>query len=428
MHALVSAPNYVISIIVVFVALFTSAAATLVFPPYGHSYGIRKATPQHLFMFFGPRTFFDDPQGLATARLDVWEDTASEKDDDEVVVYGVNAGRNQIIYNTSMWSLGLYGKAGSAKDCFSHPRGVACDRHGRVVVADSGNNRVVQLFNPKSKLQWVRAVDGKTGNDGGLRGPSRVGLDEDGTVYVTDTGNRRIAVFDSSGKLLRMFPSGSAAPTALAVADGSNYWSYFRYERVLFYADGGSKLVKCTFDGKMLLQAAMPAGHRASYGAIDYYHNYWVTDTDHHCILKFDHNLKLLETFGSYGTGDNQFDGPTGITIYKRYGQAFVAERKGAQYYWVGTDLKNASIVKGDEPGKYTLTVTATEYSFLGLFSAQGKDTCFYLQKRRIPPGTTSIQVDARGTDLFRPSLNIKLEPTYSSYTYYSWIFPVKGR
>jgi hypothetical protein len=41
-------------------------AESLVFPPYLHSYGIRKATPAHLFMILKGATKFDDPQGLAT--------------------------------------------------------------------------------------------------------------------------------------------------------------------------------------------------------------------------------------------------------------------------------------------------------------------------------------------------------------------------
>ncbi|MBN1309631.1 MAG: NHL repeat-containing protein, partial [Chitinispirillaceae bacterium] len=346
-----------------------STAASLVFPPYGHSYGIRKATPQHLFMFFGPRTFFDNPQGLATARLTAWEDTTTEKDDDEVVVYGVNSGRHQIIYNTSMWTLGLYGKQGGGKDRFLHPKGIAANGRGDVYVADSGNHRVVKLFNPKSKLRWVRNFN-TAGEGGSLRGPSRVGLDEKGRVYVADTGNRRVVVFDSTGNVLRIFPPCSGAPTALAVADGKARWSFFKNEQAVFYAEnGGKRLVKCSFDGRILRQADLPAGYAASYGAIDYYHNYWITDTEKHCILKFDRHLQLLDRFGSYGTGDNQFDSPRGITIYKRYGQVFVAERKGAQYYWIGTDCTSASIGARRQAGKYDLTVTTTEYSFVSLFS-----------------------------------------------------------
>ncbi|MBN1575175.1 MAG: hypothetical protein JW913_01390 [Chitinispirillaceae bacterium] len=417
-----------ISLLVLAAGYFPSSGASLVFPPYGHSYGIRKASPKHLFMFFGPRTFFDDPQGLATARLEAWEDTTTKKDDDEVVVYGVNSGRHQIIYNTSMWALGLYGKEGIGKDCFLHPKGVAANGRGDVYVADSGNNRVVKLFNPKSKLQWVRAFDAANGGFD-LRGPSRVGLDEKGRVYVTDTGNRRVVVFDSTGKVLRVFPPCSGAPTALAVADGKAFYSFFKNEQAVFYAEnGGKRVVKCSFNGQIIRKADLPAGNTASYGAIDYYHNYWITDTEKHCILKFDRHLKLLDRFGSYGTGDNQFDAPRGITIYKRYGQVFVAERKGAQYYWMGTDCTSASIGARRRPGSYDLTVKTTEYSFVSLFSLKGGDTCFYTRRYRVFPGGANLVVDGKGTDLLRQKMSLRVEPTYSSYTYFAWYFPVTAR
>jgi hypothetical protein len=238
------------------------SAESLVFPPYLHTYGIRKATPAHLMMFFGLRTFFNDPQGLATARLKVWDDPTKTSDDDEVVVYGVNSGRGEVIYNTSMYSLGLFGEKGSGKNQFLFPKGIAANGDGYVFVADSGNNRVVKLFNPKSDLQWRAVFTGKTANDPGLIGPSRIGIDEQVNVYVTDPGNTRIVVFDSTGTIKRYIPAaGSAAkfsngPTALAVADGHEHYSYYSYEQALYCADknGGPSLEKLGLMEKFFLK------------------------------------------------------------------------------------------------------------------------------------------------------------------------------
>ena len=413
----------VLFLIVISACLLELNGETLVFPPYGHSYGIRKATPQHLFMFFGPRTFFDNPQGLATTRLDVWDDPKTEKDDDEVVVYGVNCNRHQIIYNTSMWTLGLYGKRGNGEGCFLYPRGVAADRHGNVIVADSGNDRVVVLYNPKSSLKWVRTIDGAASGMT-LKGPTQVGIDEALRIYITDTGNRRVLRCTLEGKVLGSIEC-SAPPTALAVADGEAYWSFFRNEQALFFAEGKNVLVKTDFSGKPLIKATLPSGYAASYGAIDFYHNYWITDSANCVVIKYDHNLNLLDIFGSCGTGDNQFVEPRGIAIYKRYGQTFIAEKKGAQYYWVGTDLKSAKLSVDPDTSRYTLTVSATEYSFVSLFSIINADTCFYMKKHRIPPGNAVLGIRGKGHDLRAEKMMLKLEPTYSSYTYYSWFFPV---
>lgn len=411
---------------------FTLNAESLVFPPYLHSYGIRKATPKHLFMFFGPRTFFSNPQGLATARLRIWDDPNKKGDDDEVVVYGVNAGRGEIIYNTSMWSLGLYGQKGSGDNQFLEPRGIAADGWGHVYVADSGNNRVVKLFNPKSSLKWVTAFNAvETGLT--LKGPSRMGIDEKVNVYVTDPGNRRIVVFDSAGRVIRTIPSPGSGfifengPTALAIADGAAHWSYWNQEKAIFCADkSGSRVWKIGCDGKLMGFALMPQGHNASYGAIDYYHSYLVTDQEKHCVVKFDHNLALLDIFGSRGEGDNQFMEPRGIAIYKRFGQAFVAEKKGAQYFWMGTECKDVSLTMKDG-GVGELSVMLTDHSNLTLFSVSGKDTITYFKRQPVTCGRSVFPFTVRSDKRMRATgLLLKLEPTYSSFTYNAWYYLVK--
>lgn len=414
-------------------AFTISYSESLVFPPYLHSYGIRKATPKQLFLFFGFKTTFCDPQGLATTRLNSWDNPKTEKDDDEVIVYGINSGHHEIIYNTSMWSLALYGGKGSGEGKFLFPKGVAADPDGNVFVADSGNNRIVHLFNPKSDLQWKEAFTGKSPGEKGLLGPSRVAVDEEKMVYATDCGNRRIVVFSYNGKVMRHIPDEkqeyhfSDGPTALAVADGANRWSYFKSERVVFCADSfGTRVWKISAEGKLLKQVRLPTGYHASYGSIDYYHNYWVTDTYNHCILKFDHDLELLDIFGSYGTGDNQFVEPRGITIYKRYGQVFIAEKKGAQYYWIGTQLKSAGL-KDDGPGRFALTVKATEYSFLSLFTKNAADTVYYLKRYMAFPGSSIVRIrDREPAASGKNDFTLKIEPTYSSYTYNKWFYQIK--
>jgi len=421
-------------IIALFFFLCLSAAGeSLVFPPFLHSYGIRKATPNRLFLFFGPQTFFDDPQGLATARLKSWDDPKTENDDDEVVVYGVNSGRNEIIYNKSMWALGLYGNKGKGTDQFLHPTGIAADENGNVYVADSGNNRIVRLFNPKSKLHWKGAFNGSSPGDPGLKGPSRVGIDEKVNIYVTDPGNRRLIVFDSAGNVLRIIPGTKSGwkfvdgPTALAVADGRARWSYYFDEKFIFCADrNGTRLWKIGFDGTLHALADMPAGHAAVYGAIDYFHNYWATDTRNHCVLKFDHRMRLLDIFGCYGDGDNQFIEPRGIAIFKRYGQTFIAEKKGAQYFWVGTSLKKASLVKKGERS-YSVFIKATEYSQATLFSAVKTDTVTYFKRRWIPGDSAIIDFNVKEKNGIREQgLTLKLEPSYSSFSYNSWCYPMR--
>lgn len=361
------------------------------------------------------------------------DDTTTEDDDDEVVVYGVNSGRHQLIYNTSMWGLDAYGKEGSGKDRFRSPKGVACDPAGNVYVADCGNDRIVHLFNPERRVHWVKAFDGADSGGAGLSSPSQVAVDEDGNVYVSDTGNRRLVVFKADGHVLREIPAHGAfrfvdGPTTLAVADGRSCWSYFRSERAIFCADsGGRRIRKLSLDGKVSETIYLPVGYRAFYGAVDYYHNFWVTDTNNHCILKFDHNLDLLDTFGTYGNDDNQFAEPRGIAIWKRYGQTFVAERNGAQYYWIGTELRHHHVRPDSARNGYLVETDLTEYSYVSLMRSRGGEEPVVLRKRHVHPGRRWTVFRLKPEDVsVRDGLLLRVEPTYSSYTYYHWDCPVR--
>jgi|WetSurMetagenome_2_1015567.scaffolds.fasta_scaffold01355_8 hypothetical protein len=412
--------------------LFTPCRTqTLVEPPYLHTFGIRKATPALLFTFLGSTTEFDDPQGIATAKMKSRDDPKTHEDDDEVVVYGVNAGKNQIIYNATMWTLALYGSTGAGEGNFNAPAGIACDADGNVYVADCGNNRVVHLFNPKKEVRWAGAFTGRNQADPGLRGPCRVALDNVGRVFVSDSGNGRVAVFTSAGVPCRMYPARGdtfgfeRGPVALAVADGLEPFSYFKGEQAFFCADRqGTRLWKIGFDGGVRKRVDLPPGHHAAYAAVDYYHSLWLTDTGRHCVLKYDHDLNPLDVFGSFGEGKNQFVEPRGIAIWKHYGQTFIAEKHGAQYFWVGTDCTAKSLRENGD-NNYTLSLALTEYSFVSLF-LPGRDTVWLARKAFARPGLRRIPVtDARDALAGGNRAVLRIEPTYSSYTFFKQDCPV---
>jgi DNA-binding beta-propeller fold protein YncE len=331
-----------------------------------------------------------------------------------------------------MWGLARYGAKGYGKEQFLYPKGIATEPGGNVYVVDAGNNRIVHLFNPGKEVHWVKAFSGKSAQDPGLRSPYQIALTAAGLPFVTDTGNRRIVLFDTNGAIKQTIPSPGAppifedGPSMIAVADGSAQWSYFDDDRLIFCSDRrGERLWKLDFSGAVLATITLPQGRRACYGATDYYHNLYVTDRQNGCVLKFDRDLKLLDTFGSAGKGDNQFIEPRGIAIWKRFGQIFIAEKKGAQYYWVGTGLQSQRLSK-KAPGQYELTVDLTEYTYVSLFKIAGNDSAFALKRRLLYPGGRSMTFADTKSILRDGSATLRIEPTYSSHTYYWWDFPIK--
>jgi len=80
-----------------------------------------------------------------------------------------------------------YGQFNGPQDLFRDPI------TGNLVVADTGNNRVV-ILGPDGKL--VLEIGGE---EAGLLGPEGVFVDVEGSIWVADKGNERVAVFSKDG-------------------------------------------------------------------------------------------------------------------------------------------------------------------------------------------------------------------------------------
>jgi DNA-binding beta-propeller fold protein YncE len=116
-------------------------------------------------------------------------------------VYILNTG-NELIkeLNANLFplrDLPLVGGAGN----FNSPLGIAVDRDRNLVVADTGNNRVVTL---DRNGNFIRAFGQAGSGKGELDTPTGVAVNSEG-IFVVDQGNNRIQQFSSSGQFLATF-------------------------------------------------------------------------------------------------------------------------------------------------------------------------------------------------------------------------------
>lgn len=429
---------------------------TLVFPSFLHTYGIRKATKTHLLLYTRNRVKVRNPQGLAVTRLQSWDDPKSKKDDDEVTGYGVNSGANMIVYNTSIKSLGFYGLKKKGQEALNHPLGIAANALGDVYVADTGNDRIMRLFNPKKKLQFVQGIGGKGALPGQFNQPHDVALDADNFVYITDTANHRVQVLRADNQLHSWFGKAGVEagqfwhPTGIAVTNGHEKWSHFKDRFIVVIDLDGTRIQKFTLDGKFVKAVSLQdfgfKTGKLMYLALDYYSQIWATDFVNGCVHKFDRNLNYLTTFGKEGTGDREFEQPRGIAIYKRFGQVFIAEKESAQYYWIGTDIKNVAASFDSAKKLIRLDFFLTEPSFVSLEveKSHHKIEKTIMEKVKFSSGKQSVYLDGGMkriptfmvkkvymANLVRKengspvqpgnyTFHLKIEPTYSSYKYFS--------
>jgi DNA-binding beta-propeller fold protein YncE len=89
-----------------------------------------------------------------------------------------------------------FGQKGAAEGEFDDPFGIAIDRAGNIYVVEAGNGRV-QKFKPDgtSPVAWRRSE-----SELDLYGPRKVALGPDDALYVVDMGHARIIKFNLDGR------------------------------------------------------------------------------------------------------------------------------------------------------------------------------------------------------------------------------------
>ncbi|WP_391571881.1 YIP1 family protein [Cohnella sp.] len=101
----------------------------------------------------------------------------------------------------------------------NHPEDLFITSRDELYVADTGNNRIVQL---DLEGHTVRTIPDPTDQDpkAKLRKPEGVFVTEDGVIYVADTGSRRIAIFDRDGRYMQelLAPSSELLPATFVYA------------------------------------------------------------------------------------------------------------------------------------------------------------------------------------------------------------------
>ncbi len=427
----------------------TGAGTTLVRPPFGHCMGINRATPVHLFLYLGSRTSFDEPAGLAAVKLRSKDDPDTGRDDDELTVFGLNSGRSEILYNTSLTNVEIFGGYGSGDGRFDHPLGIAADEWGGVVVADTGNDRIVRLRYIDDALRFTGTIETVAAGRSSLSSPSRVALGASGAVYVTDTGNDRLLAIDTAGavtlELLGDEASGARleSPVGLAVVEDEDPWLDRRAGRIVIADRGGSRLL--SFDTEGTLRNATEAGEgtvetaRFDYLAIDYHGSVYATDTRASVIHKFDRHLRYVTSFGRPGTdgggadrrggGARALDEPRGIAIWRRFGQVFITERQGARYFWMGTEIRalsaeSESFAPGRDPLRISYDLTEVSRVSVLLRDASGTTVHTLAEERRRAIGPNverwnGILEDGRTLPPGEYTLVVTARPVYSSRAYF---------
>jgi hypothetical protein len=409
--------------------------SSLVYPDFWHTpMGLHRGTPRLLRLMLGDAVRFDEPAGVAVARM-----AELGPPGPQITAFGVNSGAGQIVYNPSMLRLDYFGQAGGGEGRFYRPVGVAAHPSGRVAVADSGNHRIVFLRYAQGKLAWSHTLGTRGRGPGEFENPRWVALDSQERLYVSDTGNNRVQVFGAEGAFLMEFGGDPDAnnsllePQAIAVVDPLEPHAAQRGQAGIYVVDQyHGRVQRFGLDGRFLGQLnASDLGKSAVYLtgiALDYFNNVWVADRSSDQIHKLDRQLEYIDSWGRPGEGDFMLNSPRGLAIYRHYGQMVVLEKESAQYLWIGADIRGISFNRVEDPllgPKLRLDYTLTERAWVDAWveDPKGNKIATLVKRRLQKQGGQSVFWNGDLDTGFRIpngpyTLVFNAEATYSSATY----------
>jgi hypothetical protein len=248
--------------------------------------------------------------------------------------------------------------------------------------------------------------------------------------------NNRVQVFDASNQYLYEFGTGYfKGPTAIDVLDGNEPWTYYRESFLVVIDESGKRVTKFSLrgvqDNSITYRDLKLEDARFAYCAMDYYNNVYLTDNLNCNIHKLDRTLRPIVSFGRRGTGEKEFLQPTGIAIWKRFGQVFILDESGAHYYWVGVDAYLRGFFppefgQKDKPGT-TVSIYLTDPAMVGMkvYDSNGDLIRELIPEFKQYPFENEIVwngLDSQGKFVAPGTytLKVSVEPTYSSKGYFS--------
>jgi predicted membrane-bound mannosyltransferase/DNA-binding beta-propeller fold protein YncE len=204
---------------------------------------------------------------------------------------------------------------------FNQPWGVAVDVNDQIFVSDTWNGRI-QVFDAEGAFlrTWgtFNTTNGTLGDPLVLFGPRGLAIGDDGSLLVADTGNKRILQYTPNGALVNQIGGGGVTagafdePTALALdpSDGSFFvvdaWNR-RLQKFGATLDFQAEWLAPSWESKEIFDKP--------YVAVAPNGDVYASDPQFHRIFIYNKAGGIKAVFGRFGAEANHFSRPTGLAI-----------------------------------------------------------------------------------------------------------------
>ena len=227
-------------------------------------------------------------------------DIVLSRDGSKLYVADVNNNAVKVLDPQSLKTIGTFGTSE-----LSRPHDVAFDREGRLLVADTGNDRIA--------FYEVSGVTGTLVDEiGGLASPEGVVVAPDGTIYLTNVRRNNVEAWRDGKRIAQMGSRGSGANEYVRPHDID-----IGPDGLIYVSDPGNDRIQMLNDELRVIKEIRGSFNEPKYFAID--KNGWIIVAD-----EFNNQVKILnkdlEIVGVIGTGKsglgpNEFNEPEGAEI-----------------------------------------------------------------------------------------------------------------
>ncbi|ETR70694.1 MAG: hypothetical protein OMM_03054 [Candidatus Magnetoglobus multicellularis str. Araruama] len=268
---------------------------------------------------------------------------------DDHFYYILDSGNHRLIQMNHDHTISkIWGQKGTMPGEMDTPRGLALF-HDLVVIADTGNDRIV-VFDNAGNYQLDFGEYGA--DEGQFLMPKDIDIDMDGIIYVADTGNNRIQRFSIDGHFLGQWGEWGNQNGQMNAPSG-----------IAVHPDN-TKIV--------------------------------VADTGNHRCQVFDKQGRYITKFGEHGSGAGQFNEPYHLDIDLDH-NIYVTDRinnrvQKFQPITLNDDIVKGIIVVGDDTYGDALFQTNANLAYRALnYQGMGKNDIFYMSK------DTDLDLDDNG-------------------------------